>query len=168
MSIASTDATSDVHVAERVRARVIAQRKRRILINLGVFVLVTLGMVYVVLLQRDDQAVRNINDLGARIAAALQSEWNASAALPIQFPDLGPETRAARGRFVFNARYVEQLRARTPVVVCMTPRVRLYLRSDGHSIVLFDGDRYTATWMTTDAFRAKADALGIIVDEQRR
>src|SRR5206468_1887058 len=99
---------ADAAIAERVRLRTMAQRKRRILFNLLAILLITAGMFYVVLWQRDDQAVKNIAEISDRVAGELRNEFDRTMRLPTSVPNLGPNYKNVAARYRFNTVYVQQ------------------------------------------------------------
>lgn len=161
---ASNSPPIDASVAEKVRRRTMVQRRRRVLLHLAAFIAVSIGMLYVVLWQRDDHAMRSITDISRAAAAAMQKQFDQSGVPPAEFPDLGKQYSRAAARYVMNIAYAQQLSRHKQVVVLVTARVHRFLAADGHSLVLFDGREFTERWLTVDELRANASEWGVALD----
>ena len=157
-----TAAASQADVARRVRERTLAERKRRIWRNALIFVAVTIAMVYVALIERDRQAVRNATDLGRRLAAALQQDMDQSERLPVRVPDLGQRYRLALSQFMTNPIYTSQYPTVNPVAVMYTKQpVSLYFRPPGRVVVLLEQKQFRSEWIDETVFRERRAALGL-------
>lgn len=149
-------------IAQRVRARTLAERKRRILRNAVLFVIITLGMIYIALRQRDAQAVRNITEIGRLMAADMQRVFDQEKRLPDRAPNLGPQFRAIASRFVFNPFYGELSRSIKPVAALYsTGPISLFLNPPGRVVVLFDGKNFRAEWIPETDFHNRRAAWGL-------
>jgi hypothetical protein len=149
-------------VARRVRERTLAERKRRIWRNALIFVAVTIAMVYIALVERDRQAVRNNTDIGRRLATALQQDLDQSKRLPVRVPDLGQRYRVALSRFMTNPIYSSQYPTVNPVAVLYTKQpVSLYFRPPGRVVVLLEQNQFRSEWLDEAVFRERRAALGL-------
>lgn len=162
MNVETTAPRSNEEIAQRVRERTRAERKRRIWRNGLFFVAVTIVMLYIALLERDRQAVRNASDIGQRLAQALQDQMQKDGQLPSRVPDLGPRYRLAAAQFIPNAMYAAQSATLSPVAVMHTKQpISLYCRAAGRVVVLFENRAFRSEWMDERVFRERRAALGL-------
>jgi hypothetical protein len=153
---------SQADVAQRVRERTLAERKRRIWRNVLIFVAVTIAMLYVALVERDRQAVRNATDIGRRLAVALQQDMDQSSRLPSRVPDLGQPYRVALSQFMTNPIYTRQYPTLNPVAVIYSKQpVSLYFRPPGRVVVLLEQKQFRSQWFDESDFRERRAALGL-------
>ena len=95
------------------------------------------------------------------IKEKLQEAYAREDYLPLRFPDL-PEPYTQLGqRYYFNIFYANQMESSRRVgVCCLEKPLKFFLRTDGRVVILFDGEQFSAQWMTEREFRAQAKALG--------
>jgi hypothetical protein len=77
---------TDAVVAQRVRARTLAQRRKRLWQRVALLVAVTIAMVLAVLLNRDTQHLRGERKLGQMVADELQKEFEDRRDPSLMFP----------------------------------------------------------------------------------
>ena len=153
---------SQADVAQRVRQRTLTERKRRIWRNALIFIAVTIAMLYVALVERDRQAVRNATDIGRRLAAALQQDMDQTSRLPSRVPELGQPYRSALAQFMTNPIYTSQYPTLNPVAVMYTKQpVSLYFRPPGRVVVLLEQKQFRSQWFDETDFRQRRAALGL-------
>jgi hypothetical protein len=148
---------TDAIVTQRAQLHTLLQRRRRLWRRIGILAAVTVAMVLVSLLNRDTQHLREQRKLGERVAAALQADYAARGGRrPLMFP-VDEALRGERSRYHFNMFY--DGREKTGVC-CLRKPVRLFVRAEGRTVILFDGEDFTASWIPESEFRAEAEQLG--------
>lgn len=187
-----TTAPAAESVADRAAERLRARRRWRVWINVAVFVLVTVGMLFLLLVQRDSQAQRGIAECHAKLAVAreeFQKLWHTAAPLPDALPlpkapppaGAGATPRPAnddkilddRLHYFYNRNYLRNYWAgvaadRVVGVCCCEEPHFLFLQADGRHVILFDGQQYELRWMTESEFRQRAAALSLQQKPARR
>jgi hypothetical protein len=173
-------------VVDRAAIRTMSQRRRRVWINVAVFVLVTTVMVLLSMAQRDYQSVRDcwkrMNGTGQELQKLLSRGEAAPLLLPLPQPRELPAnaSQAERDRrddefllmrqhYFYNAHYGRpqaQQRQRPVGVCCCAALHHLYLRTNGRHVIVFDGQRYELRWLTESEFRRQAAVLELVVPEQ--
>ncbi len=154
-------ATTQNDLNRRARLRVMLLRRRRFWRSVLYFSIGTTVMVLLVLANRDAQQYREITREGHALAEALQREARARASLPLLLPNLPPPHENVHERYYFNLYYATQLRWTQPVGVCCSRKAwHFFLRSDGRSVILYDGERFFPRWMNEREFRLAAERLG--------
>ncbi|MBI5865559.1 MAG: hypothetical protein HZB38_13835 [Planctomycetes bacterium] len=162
MSNAPAPLAGNQELSQRVRERTLRERKRRIWRNALVVLAVTAAMVYVSLTNRDQQAIRNELDIGARLAAGFQEMLDRDKYLPNRVPDLGPRFRVASGRFIVNPFYADLSRNIRPVAVMYSKApVHLFCRPSGRVVVTFDGEKFGSRWLLEPDFNERRIELGL-------
>ncbi len=86
MTTAEPVPPTDAVVAQRARARTLAQRRKRLWKRVALLVVVTIAMVLAVLLNRDTQHLRGERKLGQMVADELQKEFEGRRDPPLTFP----------------------------------------------------------------------------------
>lgn len=86
MTTAEPVPPTDAVVAQRARARTLAQRRKRLWQRVALLVVVTIAMVLAVLLNRDTQHLRGERKLGQMVADELQKELEGRRDPPLTFP----------------------------------------------------------------------------------
>jgi len=153
--------TADQLVTQRARVRTMLGRRRRFWRRVAVFAAVTVVMVLVTLVTRDRQHRREMKEQATMIAAGLQERYELRGHLPLRLPDLPPQDANLHERYYFNTRYADQGKWRRRVGVCsLRQPLRFYVWPAGRTVVLFDGERFSAHWMSEPQFRAEAETLG--------
>ena len=94
MTTAEPVPPTDAVVAQRARARTLAQRRKRLWQRVALLVVVTIAMVLAVLLNRDTQHLRGERKLGQMVADELQKEFEGRRDPPLTFPS-GRDPREA-------------------------------------------------------------------------
>lgn len=149
-------------VDERVRSHVRQRRRRqivgRILSTLGILTIIIL----LALLNRDARNFRNFRAEAEQLALALQEVYETTGIPPQRFPDVNSRLAQARDRYEFNLLYLDHMKLRRPVPVCILRNpVGLMLRPNVRFVVLFDGHFYRVQWYRAAEFARIADDLGI-------
>lgn len=152
---------SESTVAERVRERILADRKKRIGRTLVMVALVSAAMVVASMATRDHQTQRNEAALANRIAQTMQHEFESTGRPVSKFPDLGPAHPDLGQTYEFNVLYPYGVRTSARTGVC-APRSRLpfYMRESGRYVITFDGQKYATAFLTDEALRREAKLLG--------
>jgi len=148
---------------ERVRARLLRERHRRLARQIALVTLVSVGMIVVVLINRDRQAMKRSARLAHQVAAAFQEEMERSGRLPPRIPSIDSQTdEVVRQRYLFNLFYPTQVDTQSVVGVCgPKDALQLYLRAAGRHVVLYDDGRFRAQWMPEAELRRRARSLGL-------
>ena len=154
-------------VDRRAAARTMRTRRRRIIRNLGAFVLAVVVMVMLSLAHRDNQAVRSNRDALGHLPAAFEDAL-AHGGLPRKLPPppgVSPdEATHWRDRLLYLRGNVTKLGRHERVAVAYMDRpLSLFLRADGRHLVLFDGEHFERVWMTETELRERADELAVFL-----
>jgi hypothetical protein len=159
---------ADPAVAARVRQTILAQRGWRILRNAVFFVLVTIGMVCIVMWQRDSVGFQYWNDVGRKLADAMQTEFDRTDKPPMSILGLDPKVyQFAINRLGVNPSYDRKVLLRSPVVAAGTVVPSdFYLRGTGRELVLFDGRTFTPVWIPEAQFLREAETLGVLIRDR--
>ena len=97
----------------------------------------------------------------AMVAEALQDTYEERRNPPLIFPTLEQPYEQLHRQYYFNIYYANQQEwMRRVGVCCLRKPVQFFVRTEGRAVILFDGDRFSAQWMTESEFRAAADSLG--------
>lgn len=158
--------TTDRLVVQRARLRTLRGRRRRFWRRVAILATVMVLMILVALANRDAQHLRAVRQQAGGIAAALQERYAARGRLPLRFPDA--LERNLHERYYFNPRYADQRYWRERVgVCCLRQPLRFYVRPAGRMVVIFDGENFSAQWLSEEQFRTEAQALGFesLLDE---
>ena len=123
--------------------------------------LILAAMVVVSLINRDTQQIREEREKGELIAAALQEDFESRHRPPLRFPDAAALSRD-RGRYYFNLFYTDRKKWHSEVgVCCLKTPVRLFVRTEGRIVILYDGKQYRSQWVPEIEFCARAAELGL-------
>lgn len=126
------------------------------------FVFAVTVMVLLTLANRDSQRMRSVREQSELVVEALQETAAERGELPLRLPEIAGANADLHQNYYFNIYYVGQAKWMNPVGVCCQDKVvRFYVRGDGRPVVLYDGEKYYAEWMTETQFRAKAESLGL-------
>jgi len=171
---------SDPAVSARAAARIMSKRRRRIWRNIIFFIVATVAMVVLALLNRDHQDVMQSQRVMAYVLAECQAA--ATRSLPPNLPSSMPKPPSItdaewfgheegegrlRNRFLYLPANAGRASPAQPLVVCCDdPAVHLLLRADGRHVVLFDGRAFQMRWMDEPEFSARSAALGVHVSEK--
>jgi hypothetical protein len=153
-------------VAERVRRRTTAARRRRFVRSAVLFLFLTAAMVLVSLAHRDSQAAKAAEQCRAwaEYAARELTAKYKGRMLPLLLPHREKDRERVRTHYHYewsNDRHVAA-NERVGVCCCKQPH-RFFLRPDGRHVILFDGEDFRVVWMTEDAFRERAAELRLPV-----
>jgi|GEM_PF-2389011 len=151
---------TDKTLAQRARLNTLVQRRRRLFRRLLLFALITAGMIYVVVLNRDSTQLRLGRNMGQRLAAAFEKESAARSRPLLTFPS-DSSLRKDCERLYFNVFYAGQAKERPEAgVCCLKEPMRFFLRREGRIVILFNGKNYLSRWMPEDEFQSAAKELG--------
>ena len=167
----SEPAAAKTTLSERAEQRTVGERRRRVWRNLLLFVVVTLAIVVLSLLNRDEQAIRSCRDrMEYAVRVFQEREDKGEAPLPL-LPLPEKETRADdaeqrlmawRDHTQYNVLYSERVsRARqVGVCCCLHAHTRLFWPI-GRYVIIFDvpSRKYELRWMDERAFADQADDL---------
>lgn len=146
----------------RVARRTLSQRRRRVWRELLLLGVGTVIMVIVAMANRDYQAVENARTRMERVAAYLQKLHNNKRPFPLEIPMLKGDDAEARELYLYNSLFTDSLLRRREVAVCYRIRpMRLFLRTDGNFVLVFDGKNFRVEWLTVDEAHEKADDYGM-------
>ena len=152
--------------SERVARRTLAQRRRRVLASALTVILITLVMLLLTILNRDEQAVRACRERMEQALVTFQQHHEEWLRDPLKFPLPSVEAQLGdvwREHVLDNWRYTEQAAAADDVGVCCCerPHSRLF-RPSGRHVIVFNvpGQKYGLRWMDEDDFVRRADELG--------
>ncbi len=167
-TIGTPPSPAEREIAQRVRERVMRERRLRLIRNTVFVGLISLVMLYVALLQRDAQALRTWNAEAKRLAGFFQAEFDLTGAPPLDFPEnaadpnyRGDYREFLRSRYRLNPLYPQKLAAIRPVgVAVLNDPERMYLRPAGKIVILFDGERYSGEWMPDEEIKGRMRSLG--------
>lgn len=147
-------------IEERVRHRTRQQRKWRIWRMLLVGVGVTALMVFLAVLNRDNQQIRSARRLATDVVARLQPQFEHEGAPPLKLPEMPQHGRYDEAWF-FNVLYADMIRSAGLVgVACPRRSSSLFLQTAGRHVILFDGRRFWSEWWPQEEFEARAASVG--------
>ncbi len=156
-----TPVTMQHDLNRRARLRVMLLRRRRFWRSVLYFSIGTALMVVLVLANRDAQQFRELTREGQVVAEALQREADTRGTLPLLLPTLPPPHDNIHERYVFNLYYATQIHWTQPVGVCCSRYPwHFFLRSDGRSVILYDGKHFSSKLMNEREFQQTAEKLG--------
>lgn len=151
---------------QRVSLRVMARRRRHVLRNGLVVLVVTAVMVVLSLANRDWQDVRRCRE-NLDYAVGEFRRTIDSRLLPRAFPQR-PETRSAPGvhyHYQPLSVVLDMKRGTVGICCCARPH-RLFLDRDGRHVVTYDGKDFAVRWVTEREFADRAATLGLTVLER--
>lgn len=151
-------------IREAVRTRTFYHRRNRIVLNILLIVGICSAMVYVSMLQRDSQKLKNLRTSVDRVVAALvESHQTAHAPLAFLPGPNGQSVSDVSGAYFYNIRYISMHQRRgSPVgVFCSREPATLFLQEDGRYIVLYNGEGFSVQWMPEPEFDQQARGLGL-------
>lgn len=152
---------AELEMKQRVRERVMRERRRRLVRN-SVFVLAISGlMLYVALAQRDHQARRTHAQEAAKLAQVFQVSMERTGTPSRNFPVQGKDLEYLMSRYALNPLYVQQVQSMRPIgVAVLNEPERMYLQDAGRIVVLFDGEKYFGEWIPEAEFSHRRRNLG--------
>ncbi len=151
-----------------------AQRRRRVWLNIGGFVLVTGLMVVLSMLQRDQQSIVSCRERLVFATRELQKRLGRGQTELVDLPlpdskgdSAQPQSEEAfenRAHYFYNSDWWREQPKRKVVGVCCCAAVHdLFLRPDGRHVIVFDGTKYELRWMTEAEFARQGPELGLDV-----
>jgi hypothetical protein len=152
--------------SERVARRTLAQRRRRVLRSALIFIVITLVMLVLSILARDEQAVRACRERMEQALVTFQQHHEEWLRNPLKFPLPSVEAQLGdvwRDHVLDNWRYTEQAAIADEVGVCCCerPHSRLF-RPSGRYVIVFNVPRqkYELHWLNEEDFLKRANELG--------
>jgi hypothetical protein len=174
----SQPTTARTTLTERAEQRTLAKRRRRVWRNLLFFVVVTLAIVVLSLLNRDEQAIRSCRErMEYAVRVFQEREDKGEPPLPLlPLPDKDTRADDAERRLMawrdhthYNVLYSERVtRAREVGVCCCLHAHTRLLWPVGRYVVILDAPRrrYELRWMDEREFADRADDLELRVPGQ--
>lgn len=152
--------TGNIPASARSTHRVATQRQRRVVRDVAVFVVTTLGLVLIVSANRDKQAVDDCRNQMQFAASSLMADVAANHALPLALP-LNPKLRNDRTHYNYAPASLAVAMSDRPValIYCTAPH-SLITRSAGRHVAIKRGRAIEVVWMTEAEFQARAAELG--------
>ncbi len=151
-------ATATGEALERAGLRTMTQRRRRIQRSLATVGLVTVVMLLLALLQRDQQSTRQCR---RQVDAAIEGFRHAhrvGRVPPTTFPSVPQADAEAPDHFAYNILYAQLVRSTNPVgVFCCAEPHRLYLHESGRHLVTFDGQDFHVSWVPAGEFARRLE-----------
>ncbi|MCG3126557.1 MAG: hypothetical protein CHACPFDD_01404 [Phycisphaerae bacterium] len=160
------DVQIDPQAAERAMLHVMSLRRRRVLRTVLTLLGILVVMVLITMATRDAQ---NVSLCRVQVDFAVDA-FNrlGSGDLPLLLPKSAAGPASVRDHFAYtptNAALIEKIR---PVAVCVCAQPHpLFLRAQGRHLILFDGQRYSAEWVTESELQGRAERLGLHLRQRR-
>lgn len=153
--------------SEQVARRTLGMRRRRVWRSVGLVVLLTLAMVILSVMNRDQQSIDACRERMTFAVGEFQRQLDergiSPSALPLPEGDADARERF-RGHVLYNVLYTGSSRTEVGVCCCQEPHDRLFMPPGRHVIVFnVRQRRYELRWMTEEEFVRRADELGLRV-----
>lgn len=166
MAAVNSANSTTTDVQKRAKLRIVSQRRRRVWLNLTLFVAATAIVVVLSMANRDSETIRRNERFVADVTARFQADY-VKRPLPARMPldeDLEEQMRNSwRNRFCYVPRNQWRFRdGDERVAVCYHDHpLMLFLRADGRHVIFYDGQRYWSQWTPEDELRRRADEWGL-------
>lgn len=160
-------------VSEEAGRRALRRRQWRVWRSIALFVVVTLAMIVLSIMNRDEAAIRSCETRMEVAAEALQAMYDRGRPIPPTLPlpeDAGPNGERQqrviqlRGHVYFNVFHSPHTNPARNVGVCCCrwPHTRLVGQSGRH-VIVFDPNqqRYIVRWFDETEFEQLAPELGL-------
>ncbi len=162
---------TDVITSDRVARRTIAERRRRVLRNVATVFVITVLMVVLLVMSRDQQAINSCHGRMAFATAALQDMLGAGAVSPAELPlsdrggDPNPQSAPrANTHYFYDAFHSSrgEVGREIGVACCRFAHSQLF-RPNGRYVLSYDGAarKYQYRWMSEVEFARLAPELGL-------
>lgn len=162
---------------DRAALRTLRERRRRVWRSMAGVLVITLGMLVLLVINRDNQAIRSCRSRMEFARAELQRLHDDGSLPPRVLPWPAPvegvrgQSRArvtASGHVHYDPFHSTRFGAasRVGVCCCKKPHTRLFF-SDGRHVVIYDVQQgqYELQWMDEARFAQEAEGLGLRVPE---
>jgi hypothetical protein len=163
MNASDTARPADFTLAQRAQAQTLSRRRRRLAWRVILFTIITAVMIFVAVINRDTMELRDQRRIGALMVKAFERKAAERHSPPLTFPyETSPiQTDLPYERFYLNIFYAGQARPGAPSgVCCLKQPVSFYIRTEGRTVILYDGAHFDSEWMTESEFRSRAQELG--------
>jgi hypothetical protein len=152
-----------IAASDSVARRTLSERRWRVARSMLGVVLVTLTLLVVVLLNRDQQAAQACRRRAEFMVKAFQADADAGLRAPTELP-LAPADRRFRGHYIYNWLFTNSYRPEVGVCCCRDPHIQLF-QAPRRSVIVLDAEtrKYRLVWMKERDFAEKADNLGLRV-----
>jgi hypothetical protein len=162
-------------LTDRAALRAMRESRRRVWRSILTVVVVTLGMIVVLILNRDHQAVRSCRTRMEYAVQELQKRYDNGEHSPLELPlpqDVGDagdgrrEIERLRRHVYYNVLHAARISFAREVGVCCCrqPHTRLLL-PDGRHVIIFNVERgtYELCWLDETEFARRAGELELRV-----
>ncbi len=169
----TSSATGQSAASQRVERRTLGERRRRVWRNVLFVIAVTVVMLVLSLMNRDEQAIRGCRERLERVLQVFQKLHDSGDPPPalLPLPQEGDRvSEEVRSHMHYNVLYSERILFSREVGVCccLQPHARLFQPSGRHVIILdTQRGKYELRWMDETEFERRAAELGLPVLEPR-
>jgi hypothetical protein len=152
-----------IAASDSVARRTLSERRWRVARSAFGVGLVTLTLLMVVLLNRDQQTSQACRRRVEFMVKAFQEYADAGQPAPTELP-LAPADRRFRSHYIYNWLFTNSYRPEVGVCCCRDPHVRLF-QAPRRYVIILDAEtrKYRLVWMKDSDFAERADDLGLRV-----
>ncbi len=159
--------SSATPASDEAALRTLGQRRRRVWRSVLLVVLLTLVMVMLSVMNRDQQAIDSCRERMEYAVREFQRQFDEHGISPTALPlpqDTPDAAARMREHVLYNYLYTESALTEVGVCCCRYPHSRLFQPAGRHVITFNVRDgRYLLRWVKEEEFRQKADDLGLRV-----